>query len=262
MNVHSALAMKDGNVVVIDSYGWVLILYRNGLQGFANTFKIHLKYPHGVVWDKEYQMLYVLAYTDIIKYKYIGQGANASLELVHDYDFKKYYERCSFYGICDEDAATEDGGHDFFPVKGDNPHLFFLTTGERVFLFDSSQQLDTLNLNSAQNTEIMLKNYSALFQIDSKYSQQITPNAIKEQVILQKGGIKSISGNLNSAKYCVIATPRPWFTSNLYYPYDSTVLVYIDNPNSIVDFDLSTHNHIYFESDLNSEVNFYKARLF
>jgi hypothetical protein len=265
MNIHSALALDDGNVLLADSSGKIAILYpgeneQDLWQTTAQTRWYPLDYAHGLAYDEDYRWIYAGGYTTVNKYAYAGSGSQASLQLVTRYDASHYYLRCAHYGICSEDADWEDGIHDLYPVDGDNPHLFFLTTGERSFLFDTSQQADSDNPAAADAAvPIRLDDYPPFYTVDSRYSQQEAPSHQQDKVILRKGGIKSLSGRLAADDYCTLAHAAPYFTEQLQYDYYQPVLLYAQQDADRVDYDLTTENHLQFANDM--RISFYKARL-
>ncbi|MBI6547767.1 DUF6528 family protein [Xenorhabdus lircayensis] len=255
-NIHSALPLPDGNVVIADSKGWVGLLLHEGdnvKQNSGDTQWSALTYAHSVVYDHTNKKIYAGGYTSINKYSYHVISGKAKLKLEATYDIKDYYLRCKEYNFCNEDPIWEDGIHDMYQVYGEQSHLFFLSTGERVFLFDLSK------LNDLNSDKITLDKFNPFYEIDSKKSREIMPVAKKEKIILKKGGVKSISGNIDEKKFFVIAHSAPWFTDKVSYPYLGNKLIYSTNIKDTIDFDLTDKNKIEFDTSLN--MFFYKARL-
>ncbi|MBV8649552.1 hypothetical protein [Paludibacterium sp.] len=263
MNIHSALPMDDGNVLIADSAGYVGILYPGQStddvdQPSAQTQWYPLSYAHGLAYDPIYQAVYAGGYVTLHRYRYGGSGSGAVLSLMSAYDLSAYYRRCAVFGICQEDADWEDGVHDVYPVEGDNPHLFFLTTGERVFLFDASQQRDN-DRPSGGLIKIALTEYAPFYRLDSQYSRQERAASLRDRVVLKKGGVKAISGAISGDAACVLARPAPFFTPDLQYDYYEPRLLYAESLADTADVDLTDQHHLQFDRGL--AIAFYKARL-
>jgi len=262
MYIHSALPLPDGNVLVADVWGWVGILFP-GENDAVNqlslkTYWYPLSFAHSLVYDSASELIYAGGYMTVKSYRYQGAGSSATLEPVAKYDARDYYFGCATYGKCDEGAQLEDGIHDMYPASKTNPHLFFLSTGERTFLFDTSEQ-ERVSYPQ-KSIPIKLKTYQPFYEMDSKYSQQAAPNSRRDGVILKKGGIKALSGGLEpDDNYCVIGHAAPFFTLSLQYDYYAPVVIYGEKSEDRVNYDLTTKNHIQFAPDV--EAHFYKVRL-
>ncbi|MEQ1963363.1 DUF6528 family protein [Xenorhabdus khoisanae] len=255
-NIHSACPLPDGNVVIADSNGRIgLLIYEKGKkkQPFNETQWFRLTYAHAVVYDQINERIYAGGYTSINEYSYHVIAGKASLRLETTYDISDYYLRCKEYNICNEDGYWEDGIHDMYPVYGDHSQLFFLSTGERVFLFDSS------TLTHSEGSKVTLDKFNPFYEIDSQKSKEAAIIAQEEKIILKKGGVKSISGNINVNDFFVVAHSAPWFTDKINYSYNGNKLIYSTHINDILDFDLTDKNKVDFDSSLN--MSFYKARL-
>jgi hypothetical protein len=266
MAIHSALQMEDGNVLIADAGGRVGILYPGSSiddldQSTNDThwYTAGLNYPHALAYNPVTKHVYVGAYLKIHELEYIDSGAQATLKEVAAYDISQYYLRCVQYNECEENEAWEDGIHDIYPVYGATSPLFFLSTGERTFLFDPKANLLTSRPFGPTLVEATLSAYNPFHEVDSYLSQQEAPSADRDAVILKKGGIKSLSGSLGKQDYFTLAHPAPWLTPDVNYPYDNKILLYAESDGDTTDYDLTSHNHISFDPWLS--MDFYKARL-
>ncbi|HGM5308666.1 TPA: DUF6528 family protein [Serratia marcescens] len=255
-NIHSAHPVSDGNIVIADSNGWLGILPAGGSdveipQGQFPWYK--LSYAHALGYDETTQTLYAGGYTTINKYTYQMKDEKPSLIEKAIYDISDYYLRCKTYQECNEDASWEDGIHDMYQVYGEKKGLYFLSTGERVFLFD------TTKLNGVKSGKINLDEFNPFYEIDSMKSKGIEKTAKDRKVILKKGGIKSVSGFIEKNNFLTVAHSAPWFTPEDSYPYDGTHLIFATRADSTIDFDITDKHKINFSPS--SAVSFYKARL-
>jgi hypothetical protein len=258
--------MEDGNVLIADSGGSVGILYPGSSIDDLNQsphdthwYATGLNYPHALAYDPVTKHVYVGAYLRIHELEYAGSGAQAILKEFAAYDISQYYLRCVQYNECEENEAWEDGIHDIYPVYGASSPLFFLSTGERTFLFDPKVNSSTSRPVPSTLVQATLSPYNPFYEVDSRMSQYEAPNAQHDGVILKKGGIKSLSGSLDKQGYFTLAHPAPWLTPDLNYPYNNKILLYAESDGDTADYDLTPHNHISFDPGLS--IDFYKARL-
>lgn len=139
-NPHSAEILPDGNIVTAESRsGEINTFVVDTVKVFgvkANTVK--LGNAHNVVWDKKRQYLYATGtmkegVTALFRFKYNGNRSNPTLtNQTRIYTFDK-----------------ESGGHDLFPVLGEQDKLW-LTAASAVYKFDLSGVTDATNNNSAE----------------------------------------------------------------------------------------------------------------
>lgn len=139
-NPHSAEILPDGNIVTAESRsGEINTFVVDTVKVFgvkANTVK--LGNAHNVVWDKKRQYLYTTGtmkegVTALFRFKYNGNRSNPTLtNQTRIYTFDK-----------------ESGGHDLFPVLGEQDKLW-LTAASAVYKFDLSGVTDATNNNSAE----------------------------------------------------------------------------------------------------------------
>jgi len=262
---HSVEPLPNGSVVLADAKGYLGILFPDGAnvdQPSNQTKWYPLKYVHGIVWNNERHVLYALGYLDLMAYQFDGTGKDTTLIPTADYAMDAYYLRCAQYNQCNEDSTWEDGGHDLYPLSNNTSDgALFLTTGERAFIFypKDNDRHQSLSKEIAR-TPIKLTPYSPLNLINSNYSIKEEPHADKDQAILEKGGIKSISGSIDSSEYCVIAHSAPWFTTSLFYSAWTDVLLYVQSDSDRPDHDITSNLKILFDPALH--MSFYKARLF
>jgi len=255
-NIHSAHPLPDGNVLIADSNGWLGILPAGGEYVEIPQEKIawyKLKYAHAISYDEANRKIYAGGYTTINKYIYQVKDKIPALIKEASYDISDYYLRCKEYGECNEDSGWEDGIHDIYQVYGEKSGVYFLSTGERCFLFDSTK------LNNFPSGKITLDEFRPFYEIDSKKSQGLVKAAKEKKVILKKGGVKAISGFIGKNNFLVIAHSAPWFTSDDCYPYNGTHLILSTKVDDILDFDITDKHKIKFSTC--TSVSFYKARL-
>lgn len=255
-NMHSAHPLPDGNIVIADSRGWLGILPAEGNDVELPQDRMpwyRLTYAHAVSYDETTHKLYAGGYTQIKKYSYQVKDNKPELNEEATYDISDYYFRCKVYNKCNEDATWEDGIHDMYQVYGKKQGVYFLSTGERVFLFDATK---TAGIKSGK---ITLDKFNPLYEIDSNKSRKISSVASKEEVMLKKGGVKSVSGFINNGDFLTVAHSAPWFTPKEAYPYDGTHLIYATSADDVLDFDITAKHKITFSPP--SRVSFYKARL-
>lgn len=139
-NPHSAEILPDGNIVTAESRsGEINTFVVDTVKVFgvkANTVK--LGNAHNVVWDKKRQYLYATGtmkegVTALFRFKYNGNRSNPTLtNQTRIYTFDK-----------------ESGGHDLFPVFGEQDKLW-LTAASAVYKFDLSGVTDATNNDSAE----------------------------------------------------------------------------------------------------------------
>lgn len=139
-NPHSAEILPDGNIVTAESRsGEINTFVVDTVKVFgvkANTVK--LGNAHNVVWDKKRQYLYATGtmkegITALFRFKYNGNRSNPTLtNQTRIYTFDK-----------------ESGGHDLFPVFGEQDKLW-LTAASAVYKFDLSGVTDATNNDSAE----------------------------------------------------------------------------------------------------------------
>lgn len=138
INIHSAEVLPDGNVVVAGSASWGIfgVLYPDGSkvnQAYADTtWESGAPYAHGVVYHKGTGLLFAGGYLTILVIQYSsGSNGRGVLKVINKISLNSYYDEPNK----NEDANTEDGIHDMYPVDGD-PDSIFVTTGEHVFTFN------------------------------------------------------------------------------------------------------------------------------
>lgn len=139
-NPHSAEILPDGNIVTAESRsGEINTFVVDTVKVFgvkANTVK--LGNAHNVVWDKKRQYLYATGtmkegVTALFRFRYNGNRSNPTLtNQTRIYTFDK-----------------ESGGHDLFPVFGEQDKLW-LTAASAVYKFDLSGVTDATNNDSAE----------------------------------------------------------------------------------------------------------------
>ena len=132
-NPHSAEVLPDGNIVTAESKSGEINTFVvdtvKVLGAKVNTVK--LGNAHNVVWDKKRSYLYATAtitggVTALFRFKYDGNRSNPKLtNQTRIYTFDK-----------------ESGGHDLFPVYGEEDKLW-LTAASAVYKFDISTDVPT-----------------------------------------------------------------------------------------------------------------------
>ncbi|MBS9426793.1 DUF6528 family protein [Photorhabdus akhurstii] len=255
-NIHSAHSLPDGNVVIADSYGWLGILPAGGNNVEIPQEQVpwyKLAHAHALSYDENAHKLYAGGYTTIKKYTYQVKDKKPVLTEEASYDISDYYLRCKVYNKCSENADWEDGVHDMYQVYGEKSGMYFLSTGERCFLFDSTK------LDNVPSGKITLDEFKPFYEIDSKISQGLEKTAKEKKVILKKGGIKAVSGFIDQENFLTIAHAAPWFTTDDNYFHEGTHLIFSTKVDDIIDFDITDKNKINFSPS--STVSFYKARL-
>lgn len=255
-SIHSAHPLPDGNVVIADANGWLGILSAGGHRVDVPQEQVawyRLTYAHALGYDETTHTLFAGGYTTLNKYRYQLKDEKPVLIEEASYDISDSYLRCKVYKACAEDAGWEDGIHDMYPIYGEKSGRYFLTTGERCFLFDAEK------LKGVASGKITLDAFKPLYEIDSKQSREVEKTARDKKVILKKGGIKSVSGFIGPRDFLVIAHSAPWFTPEANYPYNGTHLVFSTNGDDVIDFDITDKHKIHFSPS--ATVSFYKARL-
>ncbi|WP_158889977.1 DUF6528 family protein [Amycolatopsis anabasis] len=122
-NPHSIELLPDGNVAVAASTGGWVRIYTASQGARSTTFaEFPLTGAHGVVWDAERNVLWVLGTHELVALKVTGTAAAPKLTAVRTF------------------ALPTEGGHDLQPVPG-RADLLWLTTETRVYQFgkDSGQ---------------------------------------------------------------------------------------------------------------------------
>lgn len=132
-NPHSAEILPDGNIVTAESKSGEINTFVvdtvKVLGTKANTIKIGN--AHNVVWDRKNSYLYATGtissgVTALFRFKYNGDRTSPKLtNQTRIYTFDK-----------------ESGGHDLFPVYGENNKLW-LTAASAVYKFDVSTDTPT-----------------------------------------------------------------------------------------------------------------------
>ncbi|MEV6284549.1 DUF6528 family protein [Kribbella sp. NPDC051770] len=120
-NPHSIELLPNGNVAVAASTGGFVRVY-TASQGAASATYAEYGLPdaHGVTWDPDHQVLWVLGGTRLAALKVTGPPAAPKLtetELV---------------------TLPTDGGHDLAPAL-DNHDLLWVTTGSKVYRVSKSR---------------------------------------------------------------------------------------------------------------------------
>lgn len=134
INVHSAEALPDGNVVVAGSMsnGIFAVLYPNDtnvIQPIAETVTAKAPFGHGIVYDKVKCRIYAAGYLTFLVLEYMsGKNKRGVLNVLKTVPLAYLYDETNK----NEDANYEDGVHDLYPVDGSSDTLW-LTTGEHVF---------------------------------------------------------------------------------------------------------------------------------
>jgi hypothetical protein len=161
------------------------------------------------------------------------------MKIIKTISMDKYYDEPNHK----EDANTEDGIHDMYPVDGD-PDRLFVSTGEHAFFFNLKDH--------------SFERLPSLYTVPSKNSQAYRV-AVKD-----KGGIKSISKDASAN--VIFARSSPWFkeVSGNYDEKAPILLWSMSKPGSgfcnKVDYDLTNTCKINF--DQLKPIRFYKARVF
>jgi len=148
-NPHSAELLPDGNIVTAESSSGEINTFVvdtvNVLGTKCNTVKIGN--AHNVVWDKERGCLYATGtitsgVTALFRFNYNGDSESPALT-----GQKRVYT-----------FETESGGHDLFPVYGEENKLWF-TAASAVYKFDVSSETpscekvyDMANIKSVSNS--------------------------------------------------------------------------------------------------------------
>lgn len=130
-NPHSAEILPDGNIVTAESRSGEINTFVvdtiKVLGNKSNTIK--LGNAHNVVWDKKREFLYATGtikdgVTALFRLQYNGERNNPKLiGQKRIYTFEK-----------------ESGGHDLFPVYGEENKLWF-TAASAVYQFDVSEEM-------------------------------------------------------------------------------------------------------------------------
>lgn len=139
-NPHSAELLPDGNIVTAESNSGEINTFVvdtvNVLGAKANTVK--LGNAHNVVWDQKRSYLYATAtitggVTALFRFKYDGNRSNPKLT-----------NQTRIYTF-----TNESGGHDLFPVDGEEDQLWF-TAASAVYKFDLAGVTDATTNESAE----------------------------------------------------------------------------------------------------------------
>ena len=127
-NPHSIELLPDGNIVSVSSGGLFTIwAVPEGNDAIDENTRLEpnpkgRQYPlvggHGVVWDDEMQILWVLGYDELAGY---------------EYDFNKKDPALSKVFSISVNGTFADGGHDLYPVP--DQRAFFLT-GRGIGIYD------------------------------------------------------------------------------------------------------------------------------
>jgi hypothetical protein len=114
-NAHSAEILPDSNIVAACSTVNYLRIFST-LPDSACLVDYPVPDAHGVVWDNERQLLWVLGISELRSYRYNFNRAKPELTLERSY------------------PLPSPGGHDLFPsLRG---HTIYVTTWEHVWEFD------------------------------------------------------------------------------------------------------------------------------
>lgn len=240
-NVHSAEVMPDGNVIIVDSKGPIIIL-RNDSKVEKQPWKDSVWYllykPHGIYYDRKREVLYVLEYSALYAYKYTEtKNKKGNLALLHFTNLTLDY-----YPVDNE--KNYQGGHDLYPIDG-SKDLLYVTTGEHVYKYDMASYT--------------LAKDPLLYTLASRHGN------VSNVPVRNKGGVKAISKDPNSP--VTFLHPAPWFkiyeigNRDTNYQYSSNILLWsfpgtdCEKP----DIDLTAKCKIDFSAVI---VRFYKARVF
>lgn len=243
LDIHSAEVLPDGNVALACSTTNLLVILSpppsdntTSPQPFDQSVKYSIPFAHGVVWDKQRKKLLVLGYLNVYIFDYIRPPSNKELidlKLVSTVSFDNFYLSPDH----NETAESEDGGHDLYPIDGQTDMLF-LTTGERVHVFNANTYEITLH--------------------DSLY-QLMSHNGATSKSIAYKSGVKGISKDADFGLTYLHAAP--WISTDSNYPASSDHLIFSfdKGPCAVPDYDFTPACKINFT---NLSIYFYKARVF
>ena len=120
-NTHSAALLPDGNIVSASSTGAFLRLFVRSDDPSVVAEVTHKDYPltdaHGVVWDPAREILWAVGEKTVAGYRYQGTKEDPELEALYSIDFPE--------GLI--------GGHDLYPMPGEDVLLFTTNTGVGIF---------------------------------------------------------------------------------------------------------------------------------
>ncbi|MBN2640689.1 MAG: hypothetical protein JXR78_03465 [Victivallales bacterium] len=139
-NPHSAEMLPDGNIVSVSSTGnFIKIFNRSSKFTTPKQIKsIHMPYPdaHGVVWDHEQQLLWILGLNCLTAFKYNFSKKDPKLVKVKEFHA----------------PSNKFGGHDLFPI----PHT------RRLYLSGTSQVLEFDTVTHQFKTLLKIKNIKSI----------------------------------------------------------------------------------------------------
>lgn len=131
---HSAEVLPDGNIVVAASgeKGFLRVYKVNRADLDAGTLQpaepagtdVPLPWGHGVVWDRKGTCLWALGGDEILQLHYARDGDTPALK------------------VAARVALPEGGGHDLFPMLGDDDRLM-VSTSSRNWLFSPATRTFT-----------------------------------------------------------------------------------------------------------------------
>ncbi len=120
-NSHSVELLPGGNLAVASSTGNSVTIYASS-QGDGSGYyaRCTLEDAHGLTWDPDLQVLWALGGKKLVAYEVSGTEEEPTLNLREDMVFD----------------LPSSGGHDLYPVYGDNDRLW-VTTVEDVYQFNT-----------------------------------------------------------------------------------------------------------------------------
>jgi len=119
-NGHAIELMPNGVIAVAGSSGNAITFFDVTTRSHSNRVKIELTDAHGVIWDPQNNVLWACG-------KKIIRGYEVTLTNKVITVTQKY----------DDVILATDNAHDFKPVYG-QPGKYWITTGSKVYIFDSN----------------------------------------------------------------------------------------------------------------------------
>lgn len=130
-NPHSIEILPSGNIVVASSTGKTVRLFHtcaildgNDTTGGQDYIDYELKGARGVLWDPEYNTLWVIGSRELVAYSVVGSGAEERLERTEGLGFTIY-------------PGLPSTGHDITPDYTDSRYFYFAAGS--VFRYDKKE---------------------------------------------------------------------------------------------------------------------------
>lgn len=183
IGTHSAEVLPDASVAVVGTYEIFFLKYTpNECQLRNETTSFSIQFGHGVAYDRKRNKLYVLTYLSLEVFDLSDiRGIPRKEDPI---SLGKFY----YSPDHNENVHIADGGHDLYPLAG-YEDILFLTTGERVFVYNASNGT--------------ISYHQLYYYIPSLHGGNVEYN------VRYKGGVKAIS---RDSKYQLnIIHAAPWY---------------------------------------------------